>query len=726
MDYNDKKSEIKRIYRELLHFAYPLASQRDLKRVRKAYELVLESLGENWDENSIDDVAHSVEVAKIITNDIRLGIPSIIASLLHHLLIVNKISISTVKKHFGVEVARILEDYLAVSNLDTGKLVHQPDHFFQLYIALVKDFRAILLKLAHRLYNVRTLDKRPDEIKQRILNEVFHVYIPVTHRLGLYNIKREMENLWLKHSHPEEYENIKCQIKESQKKQEVYIQDFIRPIERELFTKGFKFKIKQRTKSIYSIWRKMKAKNVGFEEVFDFYAIRIIIDVPPEKEKAACWQVYSMITNLYKPEPERLRDWISIPKPNGYESLHITVLGPNDKWVEVQIRTERMDYIAENGLAAHWIYKEGGKKKEQVQWLNDLKALMSDTGGNATAQSVNYNVSVSPENIFVFTPEGDVKRLPQNATVLDFAYSIHTSLGEMCIGARVNGKHVPIRHRLKSGDKVEIITSKNQTPNPNWLSFVVSPRAKAKIKKYIKNTKRLEAQFGKELLFRRMKNHKLPVDDIVINRLVKDFNLSSSQDLFYLIALEKIDFKDIKERLEQKNEPKTQDTEQLLPAKQQHDNKSSGNLFIANDNVKGISYQLAKCCNPSSGDPVFGFISVGKGIVIHKLDCPNARQLLNKYNYRIVDVKWKQSDDNNTILTTINIQGEDEKGLLNKITGIISNNMNVDMKEIKLESTPDGIFHGNFSISVQDKNQIDKLINKLRGLDGIKKVSRVC
>ncbi len=713
----------KKTYRDLLRFSYPIANQRDLKRLRKAYELVIETYAEDWNTSKRDEIYHSIEVAKLVTEEIHLGIPSIISALLHHMVLEERINLIKIKKLFGVEVYRIIEGYITLSKLDTSKILAQSDNFLSLHLSIVQDFRAVLIKLSHRLFDMRNFETYSISYQTNLLNEIEHIYIPIAHRLGLYQIKSELENYWLYYSYPEEYNTIKQQLKDSKKKQEAYVQDFIRPVERVLFSKKLSFTIKQRTKSIYSIWRKIKQKKVDFEEVFDLYAVRIILDTPPKKEKSDCWQVYSIVTDFYSPEPSRLRDWISNPKTSGYESLHTTVQGNDKKWVEVQIRSKRMDNIAENGLAAHWIYKEGGKKKEQEEWLNEIKSLLVRTEDSREKLAITSKLDIKSKEIFVFTPEGDLKRLPQGASVLDFAYSIHSSLGEMCTGARINNKHVPIRHKLESGDRVEIITSKNQSPSADWLNFVVSPRARSRIKKTLKDEKKREAKFGKELLYRRMKNNKLPLDDVIINKLVKDFNLASSMDLYYFIALEKIDFKEIKEKLESKDKITTSEQDSPIVKKKTNPKESTG-LFIENSNIEGLSYELAKCCKPVSGDAVFGFITVGKGIVIHRIDCPNASQLLSKYDYRVVDVQWKQSDETKTFLTTLNIIGSDERGVLNKITNLISNNLQVDMKNMKLDTYDEGYFKGCFSVSVHNKTHLDGLIHQLRKINGVQKVSR--
>ncbi len=714
--------EIKKFYRELLRFTYPVASKQDLRRLRMAYELIIDAYKNTWNEAGQKEVRHAVEVARIVAVEVHLGIPSIISALLHNLVIENKVSLVKAKKLFGVQVQRILSDYIVLSNLDTGKIEHHSGKFLNMHLAIVKDFRVVLIRLAHRLYDMRSYHSLGKEHRKKVLPEVAHIYIPIAHRLGLYHIKSDLENLWLKYTHPAEYQDIELKLVQSKKKQDSYIQEFIKPIERELYRRKFDFTIKGRTKSIYSIWRKIKQKNVSFEEVFDLFAIRIILNSKGKNEKTDCWKVYSIVTDIYKPEPSRLRDWISNPKASGYESLHTTVLGPQNRWVEVQIRTVRMDDIAENGLAAHWLYKEGGKKKEQERWLGDIKQLLIKAADSKELLSQNSNLGMDSKEIFVFTPEGDLKKLPKGATVLDFAYSIHTSLGEMCTGARINNKHVPIRHQLKSGDRVEIITSKNQSPSLDWLNFTVTPRAKAKIKRALNEEKLREAAFGKELLKRRLKNNKIRLDDVVINRLVREYKLSSSTDLYYFIALEKIDIKDIKQKIGEEENIEKSTKEKVIPVRKETPEED---IFIIGDRaIDKLGFTLAKCCKPVSGDSVFGFVTVGKGIVIHRVDCPNAAQLLNKYQYRVIDVKWRKTDENRTYLTTLNIFGTDSVGILNSITDVISKDMRVNMQNMWIDTTEDGSFIGHFTVSVKDKSHLDNLMFRLRKVPGIKKVKR--
>jgi GTP diphosphokinase / guanosine-3',5'-bis(diphosphate) 3'-diphosphatase len=621
------------IYRYLLRTCKPFINISQQASLRKAFDLVLDYHRPSWEETGEEYIYHSIEVARVVLNELNLGIPSVICALLHNVVDHKKIRIEDIKKTFGSEISVIVEGYVRLSEIPTEKISFQSENFRKLFLSLIKDIRVILIKLAHRLCDMRRFEQLPEEKKLRLLPEVKYIYIPISHRLGFYNIKTELENLWLYHSFPGVYKSIDKKIKESKAKQNAYIRDFISPIERELFRQELTFEIKGRPKSIHSIWAKMKNQNLEFEEVYDLFAIRIIIDTSTENEKGDCWRTYSIVTDIYKPNPQRLRDWITTPKATGYESLHTTVLGPNHKWVEVQIRTKRMDALAEQGLAAHWKYKDGGIKKEQEEWMNQIREVIEHPEENIEGNKA-VKIELYSDRIFIFTPEGDLRKLPPESTVLDFAYDVHTILGDMCSGARVNGRIVPIRHVLKNGDKVQVITSKNQKPKLDWLSFVVTAKAKTKIKRAIKDIKFQDAELGKEILKRKFRNRKIQFSDSAVDRLLKHFRLKSSIDLYSLIASEKIDLSDLKIILSAdthehlKPDERAVETGQTKELKPIHEGEVEF-MFIGNP-IEKLSYELAKCCHPVFGDDVFGFIAVGKGITIHRINCPNARQLKTK------------------------------------------------------------------------------------------------
>jgi GTP pyrophosphokinase len=726
------RSENKRIiaiYRELLRLCKPFAKRNDIPRLRKAFLLVLELNRTNWEETGEDYVFHSIEVARIALKELNLGITSVICALLHNLVGDDKLTTDDIKEQFGEEVAVIVEGYTKLAGLQTEKISIHSENFRKLYLSLVGDIRVILIKLAHRLRDMRNFEELPDDKRQKFLQEVNHIYIPIAHRLGLYHIKTELEELWLKHNHPSIYQSIERKMKESRTKQKVYIQDFIGPIERELVKQGFKFDIKGRPKSIHSIWRKMKQQNVEFEEVYDLFAIRIIVDTDRKNEKPDCWKIYSIVTDIYSPNPKRLRDWISTPKASGYESLHTTVFGQNGKWVEVQIRSRRMDELAEKGLAAHWKYKEGAARKEQEEWMERIREVIENAESESLETKDLSKIELYSDKIFIFTPEGDLRKLPTGATVLDFAYDIHTSVGDMCSGARVNNRIVPIRHVLKNGDKVEVITSKNQKPKMDWLNFVITGKAISKIKRSLKEERFQEAEMGKEMLRRKLRNRKIAFNDAIVDKLIKQYKLKSSVDLYYLIAIEKIDLTDIKKSIETNNESvaRQEGKEPVFNDFQENRDKQEEKqeFMLIDEDINNLNYELAKCCNPISGDAVFGFVTVGKGITIHRINCPNARQLLSKYNYRVIDVKWRKTDESKTYLTTIQVTGNDEVGILNHITTVISNDFKVNMVSVNIDSKNDGRFFGRFKVSVKDTKHLEMLIHKILKVKGVKKAIRL-
>ncbi len=719
---------IREIYRSLLRYCRPILNNSERIRLRKAFDKVLEFHYPTWEKTGEDYIYHSIEVAGIALKEINLGMTSVICALLHNIVDGKKVTIEDIRKEFGDEVAVVVEGYNRLSEIQTEKISIHSDNFRKLYLSLVEDIRVILIKLAHRLYDMRNFHEVPRSKRTKFLAEVNHIYIPIAHRLGLYNVKTELEELWMKHSHTAIYRSISKKVKDSRVKQNAYIQEFISPIEKELFRQGFKFDIKGRPKSIHSIWRKMKKQNVGFDEVYDLFAVRIIIDTPKKDEKADCWRVYSVVTDIYQPNPNRLRDWISTPKASGYESLHTTVIGPNGKWVEVQIRSQRMNDVAEQGLAAHWKYKEGGKKADQEEWMLRIRDVIENADSEKLDSGDVSKIDLYRDKTFVFTPEGDLRKLPHGATVLDFAYDIHTSVGDMCNGARVNNRIVPIRYVLQNGDKVEVITSKNQKPKMDWLSFVVTNKAKSKIKRAIKEERYQEAEMGKEILRRKLRNRKIQFNDAIVDRLIKQYKLSSSVDLYYLIAIEKIDLNDIKKSISEENTDQKQvvkdDPRENEKALKQPLQEEGRDFMVIDNDIDNLDYELAKCCNPISGDAVFGFVTVGKGITIHRINCPNARQMLSKYNYRVIDVKWRKTDENKTYLTTLHIIGDDQVGVLNNITTVISNDFKVNMVSLSVDSGKGRGFEAKVKLSVKDTRHLEMLVHKLLKVKGVKKATR--
>ncbi|MCD4735494.1 MAG: RelA/SpoT family protein, partial [Bacteroidales bacterium] len=648
-----------------------------MQKLRKAYELVLEYHRPNWEETGEDHVYHSIEVARIVTRELNLGVTSVVCALLHNVVDGKKITITDIRKTFGKNVAIIVEGYTKLSGLDTEKINVHSENFRKLYLTIIKDIRVILIKLAHRLQDMRyfsCVDKKKGEL---FLNEVFHLYIPIAHRLGLYNIKTELEELWMKHNNSEIYKGLLVKIRDSRVKQRAYIQDFINPIQIELIRQGYNADIIGRPKSVYSIWKKMKKQNVEFEEVYDLFAVRIIVDSEKKNEKADCWKVFSIVTDKYQPNPGRLRDWISSPKASGYESLHTTVVGINGKWVEVQIRTRRMDEMAEKGLAAHWRYKEGRTGREHEEWLKLIREVVEHKSENKLDKS-GARIELYSDKTFVFTPEGDLKKLPAGSTVLDFAYDIHTSVGDMCSGAKVNNRIVPIRYIMRNGDRVEIMTSKNQKPKLDWLNFVITNKAKAKIKRSIREERFREAENGKEILRRKLRNRKIAFNDLVVDRLIRHYKLKSSVDLYYLIAAEKIELADIKKIIAE-NESSSGAVNKTVKTNWQDRvvKPPEDDFMVIGEDIDNLNYDLAKCCSPKFGDQVFGFITVGKGITIHKDSCPNAKRLRKNYDYRVIEVAWRKAETDKGEMVYIRVRGKDYRGLLNRITKVISEDLEI-------------------------------------------------
>jgi GTP pyrophosphokinase len=592
-------------------------------------------------------------------------------------------------------------------------------------LTLSDDIRVILIKLSDRLHNMRTLESMRHDKQQKIASETLYLYAPLSHRLGLYNIKSEFEDLCLKYKEPSVYEKIEKSLVKSKAVRTRFINQFTIPIKRGLDTSNIKYEVKTRTKSIYSIYNKMLNKNIPFEEVFDLFAIRIIIDTPIETEKSECWRVYSIVTDNYQPNPDRLRDWISTPKSNGYESLHTTVMSPTGKWVEVQIRTKHMDEIAELGYAAHWKYKESASENALDEWIGRIRETLQNPDPNAIDFIDDFKLNLFSDEIFVFTPKGELKNLPQTATALDFAFEIHTMVGARCIGAKVNHRLVPLSYQLKSGDQVEILTSASQKPNEDWLRFVVTAKAKSNIKSLLKEEKRRIAIDGKEILDRKLKSFKINTNDENIQRIVSFFRLPSSQELYYKIATEQIDLSRIsnlkkdagqlKYRRAKRRNPKT--SELITPSE-----AKNANLLIG-DSQEQFDYKLATCCNPIPGDHVFGFLTATNGIKIHRESCPNAIQLMSKYAYRIVKAKWT-NQESIAFLAGIRISGIDQVGLVNEVTKVISDEYHVNMRSISFESD-DGIFTGTIKVFVNDTYHLTELMRKLRNISGVSTVSRI-
>ncbi|HYW95854.1 MAG TPA: HD domain-containing protein, partial [Bacteroidales bacterium] len=629
-------------YRSLLRECKAaLSTPGELKLLRKAFVIVNEKSGTLPQRYGEDSVVHALAIAHIVASEMGMATTSVIAALFTEFVNHDDITIDLIRTEFGAKIAEITDGLAKISKIKSEKTSSQAENLRNLILTLARDVRVIFVKLAERLYIMRILDRFPREKQIELASETRYIYSPLAHRLGLYNMMSEMEDICMRYLEPEAYSMIEQKLKATRTKRNNFIRDFIAPLEKEISNMGLTAEIKGRPKAISSIWRKMKKQKVDYEEVFDKFAIRIIIDSQPENEKADCWRVYSLVTDHYRPNPERLRDWISVPKSNGYESLHTTVVVPGGNWVEVQIRSRRMNEIAEKGLAAHWKYK-GLKGEAGIdEWLVKIRELLENSETDAQNVLDDFKLSLENKEIFVFTPQGDLKKFPEGATVLDFAFDIHTAVGASCVGARLNGRNVPIRHKLKNGDKVEILRSKNQTPNIDWLNFVATSKARSKIKQALKEEKLKEADHGREILRRRLKNWKIEFNDPSIRTLIKHYKYNDAIDLYYDIASENIDLLDIKDILtsdkEKNDSPKTVPIEEEAVEKLiRHSIAESNDYLVIDDRLAGVDYKLGKCCNPIFGDDIFGFVTVSSGITIHRINCPNAHQLINKYGYRVV------------------------------------------------------------------------------------------
>lgn len=723
-----EKQHIQQSYQDLRKLLSGHINESELLRIDSAFEIADAVYQNKYLVSGKPYILHLLDLARIIVAEIGMGASSVISSFLHGIDQKSNISLQEIENQFGRSVRVIIEGFNKVSGLQTERLSFQSDNFRKLFLSLIDDIRVVLLKIAHRLYDIRHPEDLDEHKFNQFIHEVKHLYIPIAHRLGLYIIKAEFEEKVMLHEHPDIFQQITEQIKATKSKQEVLMQEFIQPIQREILAQRLDCTIKWRTKSVPSIYAKMKAQNVDFDQVYDLFAIRIIVNSPLKKEKEDCWRVYSIVTDVYTPNPKRLRDWITTPKASGYESLHTTVKMDNEKWVEVQIRSVRMDEIAEKGQAAHWQYKSKDRKKDSEDWLNQVRDILENP------DQINFDYTYRTANqfqsdkIFIFTPQGDLKQLPLGSTVLDFAYEVHTQVGATCSGARVNNRIVPIRHVLNNGDKVEIITSKKQIPKSDWLSFVVTERAKSKIKRHLKEEELKEAEFGKDTLFRKLKAWKVPLPDEAVNLLVKHYKTATSVELYHMIATEKLDLLEVKKFLNthasEEKSGRPERPEPLPQAKKEVVRSGKDDYLVIDDSVSNVNYKLAKCCNPIPGDAVFGFVTIGGGITIHRHSCPNAARLRERYGYRVLSVKWKDEIDNPTFQTAIRVGGKDVLGLVGEITKVISNDMKVNMRSLTFD-TRDGNFDGKIVLQIKDTNHLDQLIYKIGKIEGVERVQRV-
>lgn len=733
IDIEQENKAIAKEYKELLRISYQTLSDDDKKLIRKAFDVAVDAHKDQRRKSGEAYIFHPIAVAKIVASEIGLGATSIASALLHDVVEDTDITVEDIEKMFNPKIAQIVEGLTKIAQVKTDQEISmQAENFRKMLLTLNDDVRVILIKIADRLHNMQTMESMADYKQAKIASETLYIYAPLAHRLGLYNIKNQLEDLGLKYTEPTVYNSIVSKIKETKEEQDAYIKSISDVLSESMNAEGIEYTIKGRPKSIYSIRRKMLAQGVTFDEVYDKFALRIIYKASQHDEKFLAWKIYSIVTDHYRPSPSRLRDWISSPKSTGYEALHITVMGPKGRWVEIQVRSERMDEVAEKGYAAHYKYKGGGGEEHGLEtWLNLLKEALENTSGNAVDFVEDFKLNLYAKEIYVFTPKGEIKSLPKGATSLDFAFSIHSEIGTKTRGTRVNGKLVPLNHVLNSGDQVEVITSPNQKPNPHWLDYVTTSRAKNKIKNVLNESTKRIAEEGKELLTRKLRHLKITLNEATTNELVTYFKLKTSLDLFYRVGMGSIDNQQLKDYAALKsntfmnffkNKIKRSPT---APQEQVHREEISKNydLLVFGKEQDKLDYKLANCCNPIPGDDVFGFITINEGIKVHKKDCPNAIRLQSNFAYRIIQAKWIDSSQEE-FKATLKITGMDSLGLTNELTKVISNNMNVNIQSISLSGNA-GIFNGQITVVVQNNSILKKLIENIKKIDGIDKVTRV-
>lgn len=727
IDYEKEKIDIENAYTDLINSVKVQLDEGDLKFIRKAFDVAVDAHKEMRRKSGEPYIFHPIAVAKICAEEIGLGATSIACALLHDTVEDTDITLDDIESLFGLKSRKIIDGLTKMYGIFDLSKSAQAENFRKMLLTIPEDIRVILVKLADRLHNMRTLGSMRKDKQLKIASETSYLYAPLAHRLGLYGIKSALEDLSLKYTHTEEYQEIEQKLEKSKEVRERFIKQFSVPIKEALDKHGIKYTIKGRPKSIHSIWNKIHNKNVAFEEIYDVFAIRIIIDAEPELEKTDCWKTYSLVTDFYRPNPDRLRDWVSHPKQNGYESLHTTVMSPTGKWVEVQIRTVRMDEIAEKGLAAHWKYKENKEEKSGFdQWIGQIRELIESKDSDALDFIDDFKLNLFTDEIFVFTPNGELKSLPSNATALDFAFEVHSEVGAKCIGAKVNHKLVPLSYQLKSGDQIEILTSSKQKPKKDWLNYVVTSKAKSKIKSSLKEAKKVIAADGKEILQRKFNSLKLELTELNLKELLKLYDFSEHTEMYVQIANGKLDLSKIKPLIQKggvlKHGSVTQTIKESFETLYKKVAGKKDELVIGDSNDK-LDYKLAPCCNPIPGDDVFGFITINDGIKIHRNNCPNAKQLRANYAYRILKTKWK-SKEVIDFLTGVKFSGLDNVGLVNQITSFISKEKDVNMKSISFESEG-GVFEGKIMLYVDDKQHLNDLIGHLKKFEGIEKVERI-
>lgn len=729
---NNEKSQVLEDIKELRNSQnYVLTKSDELKVFQSLKQAIIQKRIQR-DIFGLNPILSSIQTALIAIEEIGLKRDGVVAVLLYSCFTEEtENDYDKYEKEFGKTVVSILKGLVHIQELYKKNPVIESENFRNLLLSFAEDMRVILIMIADRVNLMRQIrNTECEEEKKRVSEEASYLYAPLAHKLGLYKLKSELEDLSLKYLEHDVYYMIKDKLNETKKSRDKYIENFIKPIREKLEADGYKFHMKGRTKSIHSIWQKMKKQKCEFEGIYDLFAIRIIIDAPLELEKIQCWHVFALITNMYQPNPKRLRDWLSVPKSNGYESLHITVKGPENKWVEVQIRTERMDEVAERGLAAHWRYKGIKSEGGMDEWLTSIRRALEN---NDDMQVIDqFKMDLYEDEIYVFTPKGDLMKFPKGATVLDFAYRIHSNIGNHCVGAKINGKVVTFRHILKSGDQIEVMTSTVQKPKQDWLNIVKTSRAKAKIRLALKETQVKDGLYAKEMLERRMKNRKIEMDEGTMSHLIKKLGFKETNDFYRQIADETLDINHVIEKYQeiQAYDNNLQGQQQTRSADEysfensiKNFTKSNGDVLVIDRNLKGIDYQLSKCCNPIYGDDVFGFVTVSGGIKIHRKDCPNALEMRKRFGYRILQARWSGKADSKYTIT-LKIIGNDDIGIVNNITSVISKEENIMMRSINIDSH-DGLFSGNLEINVEDTSKLNLLIKKLRVIKGVKQIIRL-
>lgn len=726
----EEKKEFFTKYRLLLRNLYSFLEKDDISKMKNLMKQVVAKECYGRDKNGINGLLRNIDTALIATTEIGLKRTSVLALLLYRPVYKGVITNEEVKELFGEDITLMIQRLLRTSDLYARNTAVNSENFHHLLLSFAEDVRVILIMIADRLCMMRLGKKLSEDDRIRLATEAAYLYAPLSHRMGLYKIKSELEDLSLKYIDRKQFDYIKQKLNETKRSRDAYIARFIAPLKEKLEQAGFKFEIKGRTKSIHSINNKLKKQKVDFENIYDLFAIRVVLDTPLEKERSDCWQVYSIVTDMYQPNPKRLKDWISIPKSNGYESLHITVMGPENKWVEVQIRTKRMDEIAEKGLAAHWRYKGVKAEKGLDEFMNTVRAALEAKDSNPLDLMKDFRMDLYKDEIYVFTPTGELIKLAKGATVLDFAFAIHSQLGCKCVSAKVNGKNVPIKYELNNGDTVSIVTSPTQSPKRDWLNFVVTSKARVRIKQALREEMAKMVDFAKEMLQRRFKNRKIDMEEASLMRYIKKKGYKTVTDFYVDIAEERLnpnviidEYLDlIRKETEQQEHLLARSAEEFVTTTEAEEITTSKDVLVIDKNLTGIEYKLAKCCNPIYGDEVFGFVST-QGIKIHRMDCPNAQEMFSRFGYRIIRAKWSGKGDNGYIVT-LRVVGRDDIAIVTNITSVIGKETNVSLRSLHIDSV-DGLFQGNFTVQVRDTTTLNQLTKKLKTVKGVKNVERL-